>query len=281
MSRVTLQSLRSQGLRLRLEIALWRHGWLALVGPLLCAAALLGWWLVVRPDGLALAQSTRQLQAPPAPVAAPAQRVRNDALRWQALQETLRAAPAHDQLMRQWTDLAKAHQVRWRQTQFQTAFEPQTGTQRIKVVLPVTAAYPKLRAFTEALLRDSPNVSLDQMHFERRNTLLDQVETHISLSIWLPPPSEAVKTPNRVAEASGAAASSVTAAPLSPSAPVSATATATATAIAKSNTTSTTSTPSATSTTPATSASPAVSGLVRPTAPPVATSTTPAGGGRP
>ncbi len=218
MSRAEISSLRAQSLRLRLDIALWRYGWLAVVGPVLGLIAVVGWWLVVRPDGLALAQVNAQLAAPPAPITERAEPLRNDALRWQALQDTLRAAPAQDELVRRWTELAKTHQVRWRQTQFQTAFEPQTGTQRIKVVLPVTAAYPKLRAFTEALLRDSPNVSLDQMHFERRNTLLDQVETHISLSIWLPPAAEAGRSISRVSTAAAAASGAASSAVQSPDA---------------------------------------------------------------
>lgn len=181
-----------RALRLACEIALWRHGWIWPGAAALQLAALAIWVAVVQQGHDEAAEIERRLQAValPVPVEPAASTPADPQLGWQALQSSLRSNQDPESIVRRWSALAARHGVRWKQTEFQLSTDPRTGARRLKVVLPVSATYPRLRTFIEALLRDATNVSVDQILFQRQSSSMEVVETRLTLSVWSAPVSK-------------------------------------------------------------------------------------------
>lgn len=176
-------------LRLACEIGLWRHGWVWPCAPAVLLAALAIWAVVVQPEQDKVAEIERRLQALAVPVRveqAPSTPATPQA-QWQALLSSLRSNQDPESIVRRWSALAARHGVRWRQTEFQVSTDPRTGARRLKVVLPVSATYPRLRTFIEAVLRDATNVSVDQILLQRQSSSMEVVETRLTLSVWSAP----------------------------------------------------------------------------------------------
>jgi type II secretory pathway component PulM len=68
--------------------------------------------------------------------------------------------------------------------------EPQsTGLVAYRVALPIRGAYPQIRTFIDAVLRDMPIASLDALRFERKRAVDSQLEAQIRLTLHFRPQS--------------------------------------------------------------------------------------------
>lgn len=183
---------RTTSWRARLEIALWRHGWLWPVVFLLAAATAAGNWLVLQPGRTALAATHADLAlaraALPRKLADPAPLSEQRQLT--ALQHALRHSPEPAQLVREMAALAQAEQIVFAQGEYQQQVHATTQVTQVLVTQPIRAAYPQLRRYIESVLRTIPNASLDQMAVRRENVGQSQLEVRLRWSFWtLPAPT--------------------------------------------------------------------------------------------
>ena len=61
---------------------------------------------------------------------------------------------------------------------------PSAGLASYRVTLPVRGAYPQLRNFVNAVLRDLPIASIDALRFERRAAADSQLDAQLRLTVW-------------------------------------------------------------------------------------------------
>jgi hypothetical protein len=89
-----------------------------------------------------------------------------------------------DARVRRLYSLATRHALKFQQSTFQTNDDSLIGISRVQLTLPVTATYPELRQFIEALLRELPYVTVDQLVFKRHNIGENQIEAELHVSCW-------------------------------------------------------------------------------------------------
>jgi Type II secretion system (T2SS), protein M subtype b len=180
-------------LRTRLDIAVWRYGWLwpgIVVLGLVLMALELGWQarqqaslqaqrqeLTLRQQQYLLAEKTQRASASSAD--AP-----NDL---ESLDRYTVSQQEVGTVLRQIVALGAAHGVALTQSEFQTSHEGHGGLQQVQITLPVRASYAALRAFTEASLRQHPMLSMDQIHMKREAIAQGSVDVRLKLSIWVDP----------------------------------------------------------------------------------------------
>lgn len=172
--------------RVRLEIALWRHGsvGLAALAGLLIAAALMAWLLLQTSSNLAQTQPALALAVNPVQkMQAPAQG-NGDAATLDKLRAALAASPAPDEVVREMAALSHGLGIEWTQGEFRSQAHAQTQTIQWQVAQPALATYPQLRRLIDAVLRVHPNVSLDQLSVQRDDTTQAQVKVRLRWSIW-------------------------------------------------------------------------------------------------
>jgi len=180
-------------LRAHAEIALWKHGWVLAAAPV---AALLAIGLhigCVAPTRAALeatraeaaresrAASTLARQAPP--LAEKEQLSR--------LQGVLRGPSSATELVKRMAALAQAEQIALQQSDYQQQFHPATQVTQMQINQPVKASYVQLRRYVEAVLREMPNASLDQISARRENVGQAQLEVRLRWSFWIQAPAPA------------------------------------------------------------------------------------------
>lgn len=193
--------------RLAVEVALWRHGAAWGLALALAAVAAVVWGLAVRPaaakaDALAAAlkgvqaeqtaRTSQQAQRRAGALGASGASGAPEAITpaslppspQEALAAVLRPRSASGEVIQRIYRLAEQQQVTVLQADFQQA-SAAAGVMRLTMRLPVTASYPQLRDFVEAVLRGLPNVSLDSMSFKRGQVAQAQVDAQLQLSIWL------------------------------------------------------------------------------------------------
>lgn len=172
--------------RVRLEIALWRHGsaGLAVLVGLLIAATLMAWLLLETRSNLAqtrraLALAVNPVQNMQAPTPG-----NGDAATLDTLRAALAASPAPDEVVREMAALSHGLGIEWAQGEFRSQAHAHTQTTQWQVTQPALATYPQLRQLIDAVLRAHPNVSLDQLSVQRDDTTQAQVKVRLRWSIW-------------------------------------------------------------------------------------------------
>jgi Type II secretion system (T2SS), protein M subtype b len=188
-----LPTINSGTLRTRVDIAVWRYGWLWLVivalGLILMALEL-GWQprqqASLETQRTALAQQQQQFL-----LAEKTQRTSALSSDGPNDLESLDRYTVSQQdvgtVLRQVLALGSTHGVTLTQSEFQTSNEGHGGLQQVQITLPVRASYTALRAFTEASLRQHPMVSMDQINMKREAITQGTVEVRLKLSIWVDP----------------------------------------------------------------------------------------------
>jgi hypothetical protein len=179
--------------RLLIQVWLWRHGWAWPTVALLVAAALI-LHLSLRPQhlqALSSAQqaltSLRQTQAAGArtPQLKPMQSP--DEISLVALSQVTISEPELSNTLRVIYKMARDRGISVEDSQFQVTTEGQAGLHRQQITLPLSASYPKTKAFLLDVLVQLPSVSLDQIQIKRDGVSQGQPETQIRFSVWIDP----------------------------------------------------------------------------------------------
>lgn len=178
--------------RTRLQIGLWRHGWIGLVAVGLLCTVLGMQWLFVRPLERQQAEVELQLGRERAATVQrfevdSATEAKVDQHAWQALQAVLVDEARVPTVLNEVLGLAKASALKIQQSEFQTSRQGYAGLHRVQVTWPVRGRYSALREFVERVLRQQPGVSLDEWSLARAAVEQGEVETRMRFSIWVRP----------------------------------------------------------------------------------------------
>ena len=176
--------------RAALEIALWRHGCLWVLGTILAAAAISAYVAALRPSQRTLASLDIELRnaqqgraADPISPQLPAPQ--SEQQRLQTLQAMLRQSPDAAELVRKMVELAQVEQIQLVQSDYQRQFHKPIQVSQVQITQPVRATYPQLRRYIESVLRAVPNASLDQIAARRDHVGQVQVEARLRWSLWI------------------------------------------------------------------------------------------------
>ena len=177
--------------RARFDLLLWRHGvWPLLLLALLLASAML-WWGHLRPLqqqiavlGAAPAMPLPVATASPADTAAAADQVRLQAFR-QVLLPYRDHLPQLRRLVRQ-----TRQELQWTQAEFSQHVDAGLDLSRLQITVPASGSYPALQSAIERALLQTPNLSLDQIQFQRESADRQQLDMRIRLSLWLRAPQQ-------------------------------------------------------------------------------------------
>lgn len=186
------------GLRLRVEVLVWRHGWIWPLATLsVVTAVATACWVDFdgrRSEALLQAEERRveQLVASKDSESRLEQSLNAD--------DAAREAPLlsrHDRLravlrqpdevtteLRQLYEFAESVQLVVQQADFQQSASS-GGIGRLQVSLPIKGSYVQMRGFIELLLRSLPNASVDRLVLKRNQVGQAQLEASLHLSLWL------------------------------------------------------------------------------------------------
>lgn len=185
---------KSTSLKARLQISLWRHGWVWL--PLLSlVVSLFALYVIYLPEQQekleAMAQSVKfkknqylKLQQMPLAVTAPF--YEEEVL--QQLGNQVFAEADVGIVLKRMTLIGQGKGLVLSQSEFQTVqktLEGQLGLRQVQVTLPVRASYTQLRQFIQETLSQFGAVSVDQISIKRENVAQNQLDVKIKLSIWI------------------------------------------------------------------------------------------------
>jgi len=184
--------------RLVLELALWRRGGMWALAALLLMVAggvALAARLAIGHDLMQLQQERlkleKLLQASRQPVVSdPDADARSGAVpltteqKRAALDSVLASREEVSEQVRRIYKLATQQRVEIAKADFRSDADGES-LERVQMVIPAKAAYPQLRRFLEAVLRDLPNASLDRLSFKRNQVGDTEIESRVYLSLWL------------------------------------------------------------------------------------------------
>ncbi len=179
--------------RTRVDIGLWRHGW---VWPVILATGLLlaaAHWLWIPQQQAALRTSQFEVNTAKQrlqivrniPVIATPTIVTVDPK--ESLNGYTISEAELSNIVRQITEIAKTQGLVLTQSEFQTSNEGHGGLRQVQITLPVRANYAQVRSFAEAALRQLPMVSVDQIGIKRETIAQTSVEVRLKLSVWVDP----------------------------------------------------------------------------------------------
>lgn len=177
------------GFRAHVEILLWRHGVIWLVGLTALLAAALLEALHLRAARTVLAQDLQavaraQLSSPTKPSASANAQEADPAQQLARLEGTLRSAGRIDEQMSLIVGAARRHGIELPRGEYRSGKDATTRITRSQATFSVRAAYPSLRAFVEDVLRALPNASIDHIAFKRDAVAQQEVEATIKVSFW-------------------------------------------------------------------------------------------------
>ena len=172
--------------RVRLEVALWRHGSVghAVLAGLLVAATLMAWFLLETRSNLAQTRRALELAVNPVQNMQAPTPGNGDAATLDTLRAALAASPAPDEVVREMAALSHGLGIEWAQGEFRSQAHAQTQTTQWQVTQPALTTYLQLRKLIDAVLRAHPNVSLNQLSVQRDDTTQAQVKVRLRWSIW-------------------------------------------------------------------------------------------------
>jgi hypothetical protein len=171
--------------RLWCEVAIYRRGWLPLVmiATLAAAAAFQFVWLkpLINERNMLqdrLASAAKPRSAPKPAVSEPPEAPLNQVLAVLASPEDMNSEIAS--LFK----VAEREGLRFERSSYQ--YEPTTGLPwtRVSISIPVSGSYPAVRSFVEAILREHPNMSLDQLSIQREASDKPQADVLLTFSAW-------------------------------------------------------------------------------------------------
>ena len=176
-------------LRTRLQIALWRHGWCWVTAAAATAVGAAIYFAVLQPARVALQAARTELaqagaarrQAHAAPPVSQQQQLK-------VLQGALQTDATPADLVQRMAAIARSEGVALPQGDYQQQIHASTGVLQVHVHQPVRASYPQLRRYLEAVLREVPNASLDQVAARRDNVGQSQLEARLRWSLWIQAP---------------------------------------------------------------------------------------------
>lgn len=177
-----------QRAQLRTQLALRGAAWPWLAALALWLLAALAWLALPLAQqqearlAASLQRSTQALQA--APVAAPPS---DDASRLAALHAVLDQGGGRAQSLARLFALAAEEGWDIAEADYRLSPQQDGGLERLQITLPLSGSYPDIRALAEALLRGMPNLSLDDLSFERDNAEAAQLAATLKLSLWSRP----------------------------------------------------------------------------------------------
>ena len=181
-----------QHLRLRIEIGLWRYGWLWIVAltVLMLGILLHTAWLPQQAQNVQLLDERLvavelEQQRRSAPPSSP--KISDIDQATEQLARITYSSTEVSVALQMIQQIAKAKGIALAQSEFQTTTEGLGGFKQIQVTLPVRCSYPQLRDFTSTLLRQLPGISLDQIILKRDNIAQSQADVRLKLSIWVNP----------------------------------------------------------------------------------------------
>jgi hypothetical protein len=179
------------GIRLATGIWLWRHGWWLPLTTLIVAAAAWLWWI----DAELLRVELQALNAPRTPSLAT--QPSDDDSRYAALRAALQPHDSATRQVQRLIEITQPHLV-WRQAEFQHTEDRPLDLVRVQVSVPVSGEYRRLRAALDTALREMPNLSIDQVLFQRQSVGETQLNARIRFSLWMraPAPSSVHKGPH-------------------------------------------------------------------------------------
>ena len=180
-------------MRLQLQIALWRHGFIWLL-PMVAAVTAtfmaVGWWPhVVQIHSAEKADLTRLQNEQEKAVnrgVTPKQASTEDVLFAQIGQVVYAESEISD-VLRQLNKTAKSHGLVIAQSEFQSTNEGHAGLQQQQLIFPLRTSYPQLRQFIEEVLLILPGISVDQLILKRESVAQNQADVRLKLSIWIDP----------------------------------------------------------------------------------------------
>lgn len=173
--------------RTRLQIAAWRFG---LAWPLvfmMAATALAVHALLLPPERSALSQTQARLaQASSRTAGQPSRPQAPNGP--QALRTLLASAPAPEVQLQVMGARAASEQVQLARADYSLRPVPGLPVAQWQVTQPVRARYPQLRRYIEAVLRELPHASLDQVSVRRDSAGVEDLDVRLQWSLWLPAP---------------------------------------------------------------------------------------------
>jgi hypothetical protein len=173
--------------RLSLEIALWRHGalWPLVALGLLMAAAV--WWGMVQPQKQLLVELSQRAahQAQLRQQARPATPVRDEqALTWQQIRQTWPESGQVDAHIAAVLQMAQKRGLVAEQGDYQYRSEPELNALKVTMNLPLRGTYNNLRGWVDAVLREHPNLALEELAIKREAVSSADAEVKVRWVGW-------------------------------------------------------------------------------------------------
>lgn len=183
----------ASNLRVQLQIALWRYGWIWVFVVAVAMAAVGLYFAVLIPSRAAVQSARLALSDAHNRVASSPLRTMRSGVgeqeRLALLQGLLRQSPDASELVRKMSTLAYSQQIALVQSDYQYQINSTTQVIQVQITQTVKASYPQLRRYMESVLRAVPNASLDQVVAKRENVGQTLVEARLTWSLWMQPAS--------------------------------------------------------------------------------------------
>ena len=174
-------------LRLSLEIALWRHGALWPFVALCLMLTMAVWWGMVQPQKQLLVELSqraahqtqmRQQTRPATPVSD------EQAQTWQQIRQTWPEAGHVDAHIVAVLQLAQKRGLAVEQGDYQYRSEPELNALKVTMNLPLRGTYTNLRGWVDAVLRDHPNLALEELAIKREVASSADAEVKVRWVGW-------------------------------------------------------------------------------------------------
>lgn len=170
------------------RFAIYRHGWVAVLGVVLIAAALGMEFIGIEQARTrlaelrseALAQRQRQVQQPRTDETA--------SKRLAVFYDSLPAPEGMHEAVDTIHRAAKASGVKLATGEYRLVREGSAGLLRYQISLPARASYPKLRTWLAVVMNALPAAALNDISFKREDIASESVEANVRLTLFLRAP---------------------------------------------------------------------------------------------
>ena len=180
-------------LRLRLEIAVWRFGWIWIVTLVLFIALLaLTFWVTPQIqvrllDGERQSAASEKIRTARAVAASQPDAPSGDEVAFRTLMDATYSDAELNTAIRHVYTIATAQGLTVPQSDFKTVFETPSGLRQVEMTLPLQASYSQLRNFVLAVLQKESGISVDLVQMKRASISMTEIEVQVQLSVWVNP----------------------------------------------------------------------------------------------